>query len=258
MSKQTIFISISQEDEKWLPVLRSHLQILRSGNVALDIWDSSQIPAGTNQALEVQKKVDGSALAILFLSANYLASPQQLDLELPLLLDKFSPPGTNSCFWVLISQCSYRSYPPLKNIRLMNPFNAIIDMSASTQAQFFKELTEQVQVILQGVSNVPKKQDQLNELIFSSIVSVSVFLTLSRPKVLTQGLSISNICEIAKFNTKKERGIVAKLLYQFKTFELVETERIEDLTYWKLLPEGIKWARKVEEAIRASLDYNGS
>ena len=80
-----VFVSYARADTKWLRRLQVHLRPLeRSGQIML--WSDAQIEAGQRWREEINTAMDESQVAILLISADFLASDFIADNELPPLL----------------------------------------------------------------------------------------------------------------------------------------------------------------------------
>ncbi|MCU0569707.1 MAG: toll/interleukin-1 receptor domain-containing protein [Oculatellaceae cyanobacterium Prado106] len=82
-----VFFSYSRKDRKWVDRVRETLKpLLRGKNVSL--WSDMEIRPGENWQEAIQSSIDQSQVAILLISADYLASHYLADVELPLILEK--------------------------------------------------------------------------------------------------------------------------------------------------------------------------
>ena len=68
-----VFISYARSDADWLKRLITHLRPLeRSGR--LDLWHDGKLRVGENWRLRLQAAVDSASVAVLLLTANFMAS----------------------------------------------------------------------------------------------------------------------------------------------------------------------------------------
>src|SRR5262249_29151659 len=84
-SASRVFVSYSHEDEKWLDRLRIFLKpLVREGQI--DLWSDKRITPGSEWKAEIDSALNHAAVAILLISANFLASDFIAEAELPVLL----------------------------------------------------------------------------------------------------------------------------------------------------------------------------
>ena len=81
-----VFISYSHQDAQWLKRLHVHLRPLVR-NSTIDLWDDTKISPGSQWQEEIAKAVKASRMAILLISADFLASDFIASDELPPLLE---------------------------------------------------------------------------------------------------------------------------------------------------------------------------
>src|ERR1043165_8652964 len=103
---QTIFISYSHKDRKWLDLLLTHLRpYMRQG--LPDIWVDTEIKPGTLWQQEIEKALAKARVAILLVSANFLASDFIATRELPLLLTRAKRDDL-AIMWIAASASAYK------------------------------------------------------------------------------------------------------------------------------------------------------
>ncbi len=92
-SKPLVFISYSHNDRKWVDRLLIHLKPLGRG-ISFDVWDDSRIKPGSKWHCDIDIALRSAAVAILLVSANFLASDFVMDEEVPVLIQNAETHGT--------------------------------------------------------------------------------------------------------------------------------------------------------------------
>jgi len=83
-ARDRVFISYSHADRDWCDRLLVHLRpYIREG---LSIWDDKQIESGSVWSDEIQKALASARVAVLLVSADFIASSFIMDVELPALM----------------------------------------------------------------------------------------------------------------------------------------------------------------------------
>ncbi|MEM8948311.1 MAG: TIR domain-containing protein [Pseudomonadota bacterium] len=103
--KPLVFISYSHKDEVYKDQVLTHLGGL-SLMSQLEPWHDGDIGAGENWYEEIEEKLNGCAVAVLLISANFLNSKFCMQTEVPILLERrrrqkmmIMPILVESCFW---------------------------------------------------------------------------------------------------------------------------------------------------------------
>ncbi len=118
-----IFISYSHKDKLHFERLRTHLEPYR--RAGFDVWDDTRIRVGQLWREEIKRALAVAKVAILLVSADFLASPFISENELPPLLAAANQDGT-VILTVVIGACNF-SETPLARFQafnsLSNPLN---------------------------------------------------------------------------------------------------------------------------------------
>jgi len=88
-----VFVSYSRRDRKWVDRIKIHLKPLVRER-AIAFWDDSQIHAGSDWRSVITTELSSTQVAVLLVSADFLASDFVTDEELPRLLHGAEANGT--------------------------------------------------------------------------------------------------------------------------------------------------------------------
>jgi hypothetical protein len=134
-----------RQDSTWLRRLQVHLRPLERHGI-IDLWDIAKVPPGSLLEEELQSAIEASKVAILLVSADFLASDYILDEELPRLLSQAESRGTiiipliiTHCMFVGSLDIFQPANPPERPLELMSmaEVNQILAKLARTIQQKF-------------------------------------------------------------------------------------------------------------------------
>lgn len=139
--RDQIFISYSHADNAHQLRLRKHLAVFeRSGN--MKYWSDTQLRTGEQWRQQIQDNIEKTAVAILLISADFLASDFIRSNELPPLLDAWTQNGVY-ILPVIVKPCSFSHVRELSRFQAVNdPERTIEEMSIAEQERTWKNLAE--------------------------------------------------------------------------------------------------------------------
>jgi hypothetical protein len=108
-ARDQVFISYCHRDDKWLKMLRIHLEpYVRSAMIA--VWDDTEISPGTLWMDSITRALAAAKVAVLLVSPDFLASHFIAEQELPPLLEAAKRAGV-VILWVPVRSSSYEVTP---------------------------------------------------------------------------------------------------------------------------------------------------
>jgi hypothetical protein len=107
MSKISVFISYSRQDEYEKDELISHLGVLQQEGL-IDTWVDDQIDAGQDWASEVDQAIERAGVAVLLITKNFLSSKFMLQGEVARLLERHQS-NRLIIFPVIAQECAWRN-----------------------------------------------------------------------------------------------------------------------------------------------------
>ncbi len=143
-TRTKVFVSYSHADEKWLQMLHVHLAPLeRSGLV--DRWDDTNITAGEKWREEIASAIQASKVAVLLISAYFMASEFIAKNELPPLLEAAKKEGT-VILPVIISPCVMGSLLEFQTVN--SPSKPLVDLGRGDRDRVWVKVIEAITAAL--------------------------------------------------------------------------------------------------------------
>jgi hypothetical protein len=128
MIERTVFVSYCHADAAWLERVKIHLRPLVR-QTGLDLWDDSRISPGQAWHEEISKALGSARVAILVISADFLASDFIVNNELPPLLHRAAQGGL-LIVPLIVSHCLFQEHKELARYQCVNnPNRPLSDMS---------------------------------------------------------------------------------------------------------------------------------
>jgi hypothetical protein len=117
--RTNVFISYSHADLEWLRRLQVHLVPLERDR-GFQFWDDSRIRPGEEWRRQIREAMSATKIAVLLISADFLASPFIMGNELPALLTAASDEGA-IVLAVIVSPCRYVETEAISRFQAVNP-----------------------------------------------------------------------------------------------------------------------------------------
>jgi hypothetical protein len=141
-TRNGVFISYSHRDRKWLEPLRDHLRSLERDH-AIEVWDDSQIRPGTNWRGAIEDAIKNAKVAILLVSARFLASDFIALNELPPLLRAAQEDGAR-ILPVIVSPCRFEKTSLSEFQAVNDPQKPLSDIKGANRDRVFIKVADEV------------------------------------------------------------------------------------------------------------------
>ncbi len=116
LARTRIFVSYSHQDASWLRRLQIHMKPLID---LIDFWDDTRIKPGMEWRREIDHALTTARVAILLISADFLASDFIQTNELPPLLQKAASDGTQ-VLSLIVKPCLFVEHLELSKYQAVN------------------------------------------------------------------------------------------------------------------------------------------
>lgn len=141
--KLRVFISYSHLDSSCLDRLLVHLKPLERLNL-IDSWSDKKIRTGDNWKQEVTSNLENAAVAVLLISADFLASDFIVNHELPPLLFKAKTKGLR-ILPIILKPCGFLRDKSLSSIQALNdPTKPLLGMNPIEQEHWYEKIAQEI------------------------------------------------------------------------------------------------------------------
>ena len=226
-ARNNVFISYSHRDAHWLQRLQTHLQpLVRSGTV--QAWDDTQIRAGDDWRAEIDKALARAKVAVLLISADFLASDFIANNELPPLLARAQSHGT-VILPLIVAPSLFEYTPELARYQAVNPPDK--PLTELSKAKQEKVLVDLARAILDALKRVPEPET----------------------KTTTQSGERQNLNQDIS-RLQKQWDLLSRKLSDLQEQRIIET-RAEEKFRLQHLIEGVQTERdQIDQRLRESRD----
>lgn len=154
MERTKIFVSYSHFDRKWLRRLQVHLQPLIRGGL-IELWDDTRLKAGAHWREELRQALDQATVAVLLVSADFMASDFIAKDELPPILRSAAERGLR-VLPINVSASIYAHVPELEQFQSVNPPDR--PLNKVTRAEQERVLVELARTIMDAAGSGSTQQ----------------------------------------------------------------------------------------------------
>lgn len=136
-----VFISYSHHDRGFLERLMVHLSPLEKEGL-IELWVDTKLEAGDKWKVQIQDALKRARVAVLLVTADFLASDFIIDNELPPLLKNAESHGTR-IIPVICKPCRFARDKNLNHFQAINdPREPLISLSDGEQEKIFDMVSE--------------------------------------------------------------------------------------------------------------------
>lgn len=152
-NKTKVFVSYSHRDKAILDRLRIHLKPLVRDN-SVEVWEDKKLIPGTKWREEIRKAVESARIAILLVSADFLASDFIMNDELPPLLAAAHKENT-IILSLIVGPCRFKQTESISQYQAMNdPLYPIIAMPEHEREKLYYDTAEYIEVALRKLEDI--------------------------------------------------------------------------------------------------------
>jgi hypothetical protein len=146
--RNLVFVSYSHADSRWLDRIRVHLKPLERQGV-LTLWDDTRIKPGTPWRQQIRQALERARVAVLMVTADFLASDFITTNELPPLLVAAEERGT-LILPLIVKPCRFEQTIELAQFQAINnPSQPLTALRANRREQLYVKLSETIEAALQ-------------------------------------------------------------------------------------------------------------
>ena len=142
MARSQVFVSYSHKDAKWLGELKKFLTPLVRDQ-PIEIWEDTKLRAGDKWLPGIEGALSSAKVAVLLVSANYLASDFIASREMPPIFEAQTREGLR-IIWIPISASAY-AVTPIKNFQAASdPARPLDTFTAAKRNQLWVEICDAI------------------------------------------------------------------------------------------------------------------
>jgi hypothetical protein len=144
LPRRKLFISYSTMDEVWLERLQTYLKPIERKNEVVR-WDATKLRTGDRWEIEIKQALDEAKIAVLLVSADFMASDFIDKNELPPLLEASKKEGL-VIMPVIVNPCYFTRDTSLSGFQTANePEKPLISMTEAEWRKVFQKLCDDIE-----------------------------------------------------------------------------------------------------------------
>jgi hypothetical protein len=153
VKRDQVFISYSHKDKKYLEKFQTMLKPMMRNDTIL-VWDDTKIQAGAKWRDEIEKALARANVAVLMVSANFLASDFIAKHELPPLLKAAEQEGLK-IRWVPVGYCLYEETELEPYQAVHNPSQPLESLRGAKLNQVLVKICQEIKAAATESSEQP-------------------------------------------------------------------------------------------------------
>lgn len=150
--RNQVFVSYSHADSDYLARLKVHLRPFEYQGL-VELWSDSRIRPGGRWKREIAEAIDRAAVAVLLVSADFLASDFIAKNELPPLLARTEREGVR-IIPVVLKPCAFTNIDSISQFQSINdPRRAVAQLDEADHEDLWCEIDSAVRDAIRSVDN---------------------------------------------------------------------------------------------------------
>jgi hypothetical protein len=233
VNRNKVFISYCHTDLQYLKRLQTHFAHYERLGI-VEVWDDTKINPGARWQEEIKEAISQARIAVLLVSADFLASTFIAENELPPLLAAAKTEGA-TIIPVILSACAFEASELAQFQAINNPSRPVGSMSRDEKEKIWAEVAKIVSDAIHGKQPVNVSQEKLAaftlEKDFALETAYAKQLILERPRgweyLLIAELLQSKLQPIKHRLSDLQRGLV------YKKTKILKGQKFLDWTHSK-------------------------
>ncbi|TDP59289.1 toll/interleukin-1 receptor domain-containing protein [Flavobacterium dankookense] len=146
---KTVFVSYSHKDFKYLERIQIHLRPLERKSL-IQLWSDTSIKSGEKWKKEIEDALNKSSIALILISADFLASEFIINNELQPLLKAAEDKGT-LIIPLVVKPCRFTREPSISQFQSANdPSTPLCNMTEYDQELIYEKVASRIELILES------------------------------------------------------------------------------------------------------------
>jgi len=247
--RNTVFVSYSRRDARWLKRLQVYLQPYEDRGV-LTLWDDTRIGPGDEWRKAIRSAIDRAAASVLLVSADFLASKVVMTDELPPLLRRAEDGGAK--IWSLfVGPVPLAHHPQLARYEGLNsPSEPLSILKKPRADQVLAHVAERVKEALDEFKIPPppppgETSEVLYEQLRSAVVGLSILAALARTHPRSDDFTLTELVKTLDISSRKTAHEVVE---RMADSGWIEKRKLPGRTSYRISVEGLEQLKRLAEA----------